>query len=235
MKEAMAEARRALGQARFCIQTMLETENVDVKMTVGLINAAISKLDAALSAQPEPAAINKELVWLHSHCRAIGMTRKSESGSMEHDIALFTVDLKEAAQAAQPVAPGHLLRTMREAAQQSQIERGGTFRWEDVALAVQALYTAAPQEPADALDARFLLVSMDDDGCGTPVFCADEKAVRAALAPLLFFFDDKHPLNADDEASVDAHLENLLENGFLRFEGDPGINLYKLRAAAPKR
>lgn len=92
--------------------------------------------------------------------------------------------------------------------------------------ALSASPAPAPQEPA----ARFLLVAMDDDGCGNPVFCADEKAVRAALAPLLFFFNDEHPLSAEHDAEVDAQLEALLEDGFLRFEGDPGINLYKLHA-----
>lgn len=35
------------------------------------------------------------LRWLHSHCHAIGMTRKSDSGKPEDDIALFTVIQKE--------------------------------------------------------------------------------------------------------------------------------------------
>ena len=38
---------------------------------------------------------NNELMWLFTHCRAIGMLKKSDSGKMEHDIALFTADLKE--------------------------------------------------------------------------------------------------------------------------------------------
>lgn len=36
---------------------------------------------------PEP--INEPLVWLYTHCTSLGMTEKSDSGSMEHDIALF--------------------------------------------------------------------------------------------------------------------------------------------------
>ena len=103
----------------------------------------------------------------------------------------------------------------------------GRVKPEYVRAALAASPAPAPQEPA----ARFLLVAMDDDGCGNPVFCADEKAVRAALAPLLFFFNEEHPLDAEDEASIDAHLESLLEDGFLGFEGDPGITLYKLHAS----
>ena len=37
-----------------------------------------------------------ELAWLYSHCRALGMTCKSDSGKWEHDIALFTMNQKEA-------------------------------------------------------------------------------------------------------------------------------------------
>lgn len=36
-----------------------------------------------------------ELTWLYSHCRAIGMDCKSESGLWEHDIALFTINQKQ--------------------------------------------------------------------------------------------------------------------------------------------
>jgi hypothetical protein len=49
-------------------------------------------------ATPVPP-LGKELgpfVWLWTHCRAIGMTAKSDSGSMENDIALFTINLDNA-------------------------------------------------------------------------------------------------------------------------------------------
>jgi len=35
----------------------------------------------------------KELTWLYSHCRAIGMDCKSDSGKWEEDIALYTTNL----------------------------------------------------------------------------------------------------------------------------------------------
>lgn len=38
---------------------------------------------------------NNELTWLFTHCRAIGMVNKSESGKWEEDIALFTSELSE--------------------------------------------------------------------------------------------------------------------------------------------
>lgn len=36
----------------------------------------------------------KNLLWLHSHCTAIGMDKKSDSGELHHNVALFTIDLK---------------------------------------------------------------------------------------------------------------------------------------------
>lgn len=53
---------------------------------------------AAPPATPSPAVPAlppPELTWLFTHCRAIGMTKKSDSGKWEHDIALFTCDLQE--------------------------------------------------------------------------------------------------------------------------------------------
>lgn len=38
--------------------------------------------------------LNQELIWLWTHCRAIGMTEKADSGLMQDDIALFTIDLQ---------------------------------------------------------------------------------------------------------------------------------------------
>jgi hypothetical protein len=88
------------------------------------------------------------------------------------------------------------------------------------------------QPPALAEDAaRFLLVAMDDDGCGNPTFCRDEAAVRDALLPLLFFVPPGETLSEDHQEQFEANLAVLLEDGFLNFEGDPGITLYRLRAA----
>jgi len=43
----------------------------------------------------------EELRWLVGHCRAIGMTKKSVSGTDSHDVALFTIDLKYAKEEAE--------------------------------------------------------------------------------------------------------------------------------------
>ena len=48
----------------------------------------------ALVGQPAQAVPSPELTWLYTHCRAIGMDCKSDSGKWEHDIALFTQNMK---------------------------------------------------------------------------------------------------------------------------------------------
>jgi hypothetical protein len=63
----------------------------------------IDEARAALNYEPWPAIPHtpkKEtdtypLAWLYTHCRAIGMSCRSESGKMAHDIALFTMNLQE--------------------------------------------------------------------------------------------------------------------------------------------
>lgn len=51
-------------------------------------------------AGPDDLRTNPDMVWLWTHCRAIGMTKKSDSGSMRDDIALFTITLKDALEGA---------------------------------------------------------------------------------------------------------------------------------------
>ena len=61
-----------------------------------IMNAALTLV--ADQPAPEPVAkMNMPLIWLYSHCRALGMTKHSDSGELEHDIALFVADLKDAA------------------------------------------------------------------------------------------------------------------------------------------
>lgn len=46
-----------------------------------------------LQAEVERLRLN-QFAWLWTHCRAIGMTEKSQSGTMEHDICHFTITLQ---------------------------------------------------------------------------------------------------------------------------------------------
>jgi hypothetical protein len=75
---------------------------------------------------------------------------------------------------------------------------------------------------------KYLLVSIDDEDFGHPVFCNDEAAVREALAPRLYFFNAEYPLSEEDNESIDDNLAALFENGVMHFEGDPSIYLFKL-------
>jgi len=52
------------------------------------VERLVQERDKANVYPPEP------LRWLYSHCTAIGMTCKSDSGKWEHDIALFTINQK---------------------------------------------------------------------------------------------------------------------------------------------
>ena len=49
------------------------------------------EIETTVVSRPAP-----EMLWLYSHCQALGMVKKSLSGKLEEDIALFVVDLKEA-------------------------------------------------------------------------------------------------------------------------------------------
>jgi hypothetical protein len=60
---------------------------------------------AAPTQQAPAAEPTATLEWLASHCRMLGMTKKSHSGLLAHDIALFTVDLKKAAEQAPAAVP----------------------------------------------------------------------------------------------------------------------------------
>lgn len=122
-----------------------------------------------------------------------------------------------------PLGPWVALQTCQQARKEDQ-EYIGRLEHEIERLKAQPV--ALTDEP------RFLLVAMDDDGCGNPFYCTDERDVRAKLAPLLFFFNEKHPLSAEHEEQIDAQCAALIEDGFLNFEGDPGITLYKLHRAA---
>lgn len=76
---------------------------------------------------------------------------------------------------------------------------------------------------------KYLLVVTDDDGYGHPTFCDSETALREALTPNLYLFNEACPLSEEDKESVEAHLAELLEDGVLKFEGDPSIYLFKMK------
>lgn len=82
----------------------------------------------------------QNLVWLYSHCKAIGMDCKSDSGEMEHDIALFTANL-----VAERDALANLCR-QEPVARVGTINTKEAFVYADKVPAGTLLY-AAPQLP----------------------------------------------------------------------------------------
>lgn len=78
-----------------------ETDDLDVKLlTIGWVEAydAMRERSRKLERQRDEAI--GYLRWLRSHCAAIGMTKKSDSGLTHQDVALFTTDLKSERDAA---------------------------------------------------------------------------------------------------------------------------------------
>lgn len=74
--EELLEANKWLSAAQANVSVIAERDALESKI-------------ADLTMYPPDA-----LTWIFTHCRAIGMECKSDSGKWEHDIALFTSNLK---------------------------------------------------------------------------------------------------------------------------------------------
>lgn len=85
---------------------------------------------------------------------------------------------------------------------------------------------------AGRVGARFLFIAMDDDGNGHPEYCANEHAVFEAVGRSMYVNFNVGTIDQDDFDIVQANAEELIENGSVTFEGDPGLALYKLPSAA---
>lgn len=69
---------------------------------------------------------------------------------------------------------------------------------------------------------------LDGDGPVRLAYCADEDAVRNAVRDDMFFVSDEGQLAESDEAIVAETAEDLVREGFVSFEGDPGLRLYRV-------
>lgn len=77
-------------------------ESVAFKETVGhCAREIIAAIYAHSETDAQPVPVEPDLGWLYTHCKAIGMDCKSDSGKMAEDIALFTINLQSALQRAQ--------------------------------------------------------------------------------------------------------------------------------------
>lgn len=89
------------------------------------------------------------LEWLGTHCRAIGMTKRSDSGLLAHDIALFTIDLQNSARIRAAEFDSRLQRFEYVLSEYMQ----GNLSRDHVDAARAALYAAAPQ-PGESAQRR---------------------------------------------------------------------------------
>lgn len=82
---------------RSIVPEALEKMNDDLCDDNERLRAALASAPGEAPAPAEaPAVPSADMTWLWTHCRAIGMNKKSDSGLWHHDIALFTIDLKTA-------------------------------------------------------------------------------------------------------------------------------------------
>jgi hypothetical protein len=95
-----------------------------------------------------------------------------------------------------------------------------TGMWEEGGQSHAMPKVAAPVQP------QYLMVVMRDNGTATPYECLDVADIAVKLAPNLYSKD------LDDAAKTDVETQTaiLVEEGFLDFEGDPDIVLYRLIA-----
>lgn len=129
----------------------------------------------AASAQAEPTQTpSPELTWLYSHCRAIGMTCKSDSGKWEQDIALFTQLLKDEiaslkAEPAQVVARpdeamNRALNYLSAALDESPVDRDAALKAREILD--QALHAASLPQPSEQTDKPVAKVRVTHKGYG---------------------------------------------------------------------
>jgi hypothetical protein len=165
--------------------------------------------------------------WCHPGCTDIEMDSTLALAIVDEVLACISTP---AAADGEPVA---LLRKLTLMARTS----GGTAGPDAGLMAAceeaEAFLAAAPSAVAPQEQARFLFVAMDDNGFGHPEFCRDEAAVRDAVGRSMFFSYNPATMDADHLAQVQGTTDELIEDGFIRFEGDPGFTLYRLAPAAP--
>ena len=73
----------------------------------------------------------KELLWLYTHCCAIGMNKKSDSGKLEHDIALFTADLCTLLEKAEEVIAHHIKKRQLDDDHELCVALAAIKQWKD--------------------------------------------------------------------------------------------------------
>lgn len=140
-------------------------------------------------------------------------SNKYQSDGRAHGEAVDLINYLKGNSTAPMVIPGAIdeaLADLFDSAQNDKISQDAFIR------RVLALF--ATDTPA-----KYLVVAMDDDGNGNPHYCADEAAVEEVVTNLMF----SDPGDYEKETGK-LHAADLIEEGFINFEGDPGIHLYRL-------
>jgi hypothetical protein len=105
-------------------------------------------------------------------------------------------------------------------------ELAGDFAWNLVnTLLAASVFPDAPNPSVEPV-AKYLVIAMDDDQRGHPVFCADENALHSAVRECMFM--EGVELDPEENEQVAGTVSALIEDGHVSFEGDPGIHLYHL-------
>lgn len=173
---AVPSIRDALAELVDLMQGVIDGNYEPDSFTLQPARAALSN-PAPVAAPASPSANPKfpppELTWLYTHCRAIGMTCKSDSGKWEHDIALFTINLQEeiktlqraALAAPAPASEAVALRKgwklvpikpteemLRAGLDADAYGRENIHSWDDPQAVYRAMLAATPT-PGDSADA----------------------------------------------------------------------------------
>lgn len=155
-------------------------------------------LQAAYCHAPQPTIATEtagklpppELTWLYTHCRAIGMDCKSDSGKWEHDIALFTTNLTdelrrlraETAGAAPVAGVAQIMGMIRRAADLFADEHADHYI--DTMKRIEAAITAlaSPSAPVTQADTP---ADQGSDGAGLPFQQRVQPWMMACFGPAI--------------------------------------------------
>lgn len=75
----------------------------------------------------------------------------------------------------------------------------------------------------------YLFIAMDDDHGAHLTYCKDRDAVTSAVGAAMYMPYDAG--DADQAEIVSAHVDTLLEDGAVTFEGDPPLYLYRIASS----
>jgi hypothetical protein len=79
----------------------------------------------------------------------------------------------------------------------------------------------------------YLFVAETDDRTHVLTWCDNEAEILEAVIGVCYFVPEGEELDPEDLETCKAHVAALLEDGFVNFEGDPGLQLLKIHGRQP--